>query len=100
VGRARRREEVRRDGKGFVERDLVTGEHTFHALPKTRDHIDLRSTLGMTAEELSTALDELLDDAWPDMAIARVVITGCSLDVQKAVSSKLRRFKAARSTCS
>jgi hypothetical protein len=44
VGRALRREEVRRDGKGFVERDLVTGEHTFHSLPTSRDHIDLRST--------------------------------------------------------
>lgn len=84
------------DGKGFVERDLVTGEHTFHRLPKTRDHIDLAlDATGMTAEQLNTALDELLDDAWPDMTIARVVITGCPKSVQKAVSSKkLRTFKA------
>jgi exonuclease SbcD len=76
-------------GKGFVERDLVTGEHTFHSLPTTRDHIDLSLDAGgMGVEQLNTAMDELLDDAWPDMAIARVVITGCPLATQKAVSSK------------
>jgi exonuclease SbcD len=31
-------------GKGFVERNLVTGEHTFHALPKTAITSILRST--------------------------------------------------------
>lgn len=83
-------------GKGFIERNLVTGEHTFHQLPKSRDHIDLAiDATGMPAEELNKALDELLDDAWPDMAIARVVVTGCTQDLPRQVNSKmLRRFRA------
>lgn len=83
-------------GKGFVERDLVTGRHTFHPLPVTRDHIDLAlDATGMDSAELSGALRELLDDAWPDDAIARVTVTGCSIDVQRGVEPKLlREFKA------
>lgn len=79
-------------GKGFIERDLATGAQTFHPLPSSRDHIDLTlSAEGMTDTELSAALRELLDDAWVDDAIARVVVTDCPRDVQKAVDHKMVR---------
>ena len=41
-------------GKGFIERDLVTGEHRFHALPPARPLIDLPpvTARGMSAAEL------------------------------------------------
>ena len=42
------------DGKGFIERDLATGEHTFHALPPSRPLIDLPpiNARGLTAAEI------------------------------------------------
>jgi DNA repair protein SbcD/Mre11 len=42
------------DGKGFIERDLVTGRHTYHTLPSARLLIDLPpiNARGMTAAEI------------------------------------------------
>lgn len=82
-------------GKGFVERDLVTGQQTFHALPRSREHIDLTlSAEGMTNTDLSAALKELLDDAWVFDAIVRVIVTDCPQDVSRAVDHKMiKEFK-------
>jgi exonuclease SbcD len=42
-------------GKGIIEHDLVTGEHTFHSLPPTREFVDLPavSARGLTTEEVN-----------------------------------------------
>lgn len=83
-------------GKGFIERNLVTGEHTFHPLPRSRDYIDLTlSAEGMTAAELSEAIRDILDDAWPDDAVTRLVVTECPREVSRNVDGKVvRQFKA------
>jgi hypothetical protein len=41
-------------GKGFIERDLATGEHTFHVLPPSRPVIDLPAinARGLTVAEI------------------------------------------------
>ncbi len=45
-------------GKGFVERDLATGAHTFHPLPAARALVDLPSFSGreLTVAELDAAI--------------------------------------------
>jgi DNA repair exonuclease SbcCD nuclease subunit len=51
------------DGKGIIERDLVTGEHTFHTLPKTRLLFDLPpiNARGMTAIEIDEKIRAAVD---------------------------------------
>lgn len=82
-------------GKGFVEHDLDTGAHTFHPLPRTRDHIDeTMSAHGLTPAELNVAIAEKLDDMHPDMAITRLVITDCPRNLWREVDQKvIRPFK-------
>ena len=45
-------------GKGIIERDLATGTHVFHALPASREFVDLPpiSARGMTTDELNDAI--------------------------------------------
>lgn len=51
------------DGKGFVERDLATGGHTFHALPPARPLIDLPpvSARGLSAAEVDERIRATID---------------------------------------
>lgn len=83
------------DGKVFVEHNLETGEHTLHPLPH-RDHLDLKlSAHGLSAEELSVAMREVLDDAHPDATVTRFVVTDCPREVSAKVDHKmLREFKS------
>ena len=76
-------------GKGFIERDLVSGRHTFHALPPTRPLLDLPpiSAAGLSAAELDErirALVEAIDDGIDDK-IVRVTIR----DVQRHIAREL-----------
>jgi hypothetical protein len=50
-------------GKGFIERDLATGEHRFHALPVARVLLDLPpvSAAGLTAAEVDARIAEAVD---------------------------------------
>ncbi|MGH7616306.1 MAG: hypothetical protein ACREPM_03685, partial [Gemmatimonadaceae bacterium] len=50
-------------GKGFVERDLATGEHKFHALPASRPLIDLPpiSARELTAAEIDEKIRAAID---------------------------------------
>lgn len=82
-------------GKGFAERNLLTGEQTFHALPRSRDFLDLTlSADGMSAEDLSAALRELLEDAHPDETVCRVVVTECERETSHGIDAKMiREFK-------
>jgi DNA repair exonuclease SbcCD nuclease subunit len=51
------------DGKGFVERDLATGAHTFHALPPARPLVDLPpvSARGLSAAEVDERIRTTID---------------------------------------
>jgi hypothetical protein len=51
------------EGKGFVERDLATGAHTFHALPPARPLIDLPpvSARGLSAAEVDERIRATID---------------------------------------
>jgi exonuclease SbcD len=79
-------------GKGIVERDLVTGEHTFHPLPRSRDYVDVPtfSALGMTSEEINSAIRDALD-AVPggiEGKIVRLVVTECPRQASAALDQK------------
>ena len=52
-------------GKGFIERDLVTGAHRFHPVPPSRPLVDLEpiDASGMGAAELDAALRARVDTA-------------------------------------
>lgn len=76
-------------GKGFVERDLRTGAHTFHPLPRVREFLDVRlSANGLTGAELTQLLR---DEVWPDNAVVRVTVDDCLKDTQHGVDAKLIR---------
>ena len=65
-------------GKGFIEHDLETGEHTFHRLTPSRDFVDLRpiSARGLTTEEVNEAI-AMVVEACPggiDDKVVRLVI--------------------------
>ena len=51
------------EGKGFVEHDLATGAHTFHALPPARPLIDLPpvSARGLSAAEVDERIRATID---------------------------------------
>src|SRR5262249_30830988 len=50
-------------GKGFVERNLATGEHTFHALPASRPLIDLKPIAArpLTAAEIDEKIRAVVE---------------------------------------
>jgi DNA repair protein SbcD/Mre11 len=50
-------------GKGFIERDLVTGEHTFHALQPSRPLIDLPqiNARNLVAGEIDDRIRSIVD---------------------------------------
>lgn len=54
---------VRGGGKGFIERDLETGRHSFHPLPASRPLVDLPpiSAVGLSAAELDERLQAIVD---------------------------------------
>lgn len=85
-------------GKGFIERDLVTGGHKFHALQPARPLIDLpqlRAT-GMNAEELSAAIAQVVESCpgGVDNKIVRLVARDVSRHVMRNVDTKpLREFR-------
>jgi len=53
---------VRGGGKGFIERDLASGRHTFHPLPASRPLVDLPpiSATGLSAAELDARLSAIV----------------------------------------
>jgi hypothetical protein len=80
------REEVLRngaapgEGKGFIEHDLATGAHRFHAVPVARRLLDLPAidASGCTTEEVDARIAATLADAGAalDDAIVRLVVRG------------------------
>lgn len=83
-------------GKGFAERDLVTGEQTFHPLPASRAIIDLSpiDAMGMGAAEIDTVLRETLESCDMDDKVVRLVVRDVSPEVVRALDQRaLREFR-------
>jgi DNA repair protein SbcD/Mre11 len=77
-GELREEREARLPGKGFVERDLETGAHTFHPVAPARPLIDLPvlDAAGLTAREIDQAVAQAVDGIEGGItdAIVRLVV--------------------------
>lgn len=86
-------------GKGFIERDLATGAHTFHPLPPSRAHIDLGSidATGLLASDVDAAIAAAVE-SFPggiSGAVVRLLVHSIPAKVSHALDRKaLRTFKA------
>jgi DNA repair protein SbcD/Mre11 len=87
---------LRVEGKGIIERDLVTGAHTFHSLQPSRAHIDLGAidASGMAAADVDAAILERVA-SMTDGAVARLLVHSIRPDVIHALDRKaIRQLKA------
>jgi exonuclease SbcD len=85
-------------GKGFIERDLISGRHRFHALPPTRPLLDLPpiSAVGLTATELDERIHALVDgiEDGIDDKIVRVTIRDVPRHIARELDHKtIRDYK-------
>jgi DNA repair exonuclease SbcCD nuclease subunit len=85
-------------GKGLIERDLVTGAHTFHPLPPSRPLVDLRviDARGMSSAELDAAIRERVESVPDgiDDKIVRLVVRDVPRHVARELDHKaLREYK-------
>lgn len=76
-------------GKGIIEYDMATGEHTFHVLPVVRRWVDLRplSARGMSAPELDAAIASAI--AQCDGGIDDCVVRLLARDVPRHIAREL-----------
>jgi exonuclease SbcD len=85
-------------GKGIIEHDLATGQHTFHHLPPTRGFVDLPalSARGLTTEEVNTRVLAAID-ACPggiDDQVVRLVVRDLPRHITRQLDHKqLREFR-------
>jgi DNA repair exonuclease SbcCD nuclease subunit len=85
-------------GKGFIERDLVSGEHTYHPLPTSRPLLELPEIVarGMSAAELDAAIRSTVEQApgGIDEKIVRLVVRDVPRHIARELDHKaLREFK-------
>jgi DNA repair protein SbcD/Mre11 len=85
-------------GKGFIEFDLDTGAHTFHALDASRQLVDLSAVVarGLTAAELDAAIKNVVDQCpgGIDDKIVRLVVRDVPRHVARELDQKvLREYK-------
>lgn len=86
------------DGKGFVERDLATGTHTFHSLPPARPLIDLPpvSARGLSAPEVDDRIRATID-AYPggiEEKIVRLLVRDVPRHIARELDHKaIREYK-------
>jgi DNA repair exonuclease SbcCD nuclease subunit len=85
-------------GKGFIERDLVTGSHTFHELPASRPLVDLKriSATGLTVGDIDQKIRAGIDAYRPgiDDKIVRLVVTDIPRHVARELDHKaIRDYK-------
>ena len=85
-------------GKGFIERDVVTGRHKFHALPPTRPLLDLPpiAATGLSALELDDRIQALVDgvEGGIDDKIVRVTIRDVPRHIARELDHKtIRDYK-------
>ncbi len=89
------REEVQRNGsvagqgKGFIEHNLLTGEHSFHPVAPARRLLDLPSidASGKTAQELDALIASAIDTAGDtlDNAVVRLVVRNVTRHVVRTL---------------
>lgn len=84
-------------GKGIVERDLVTGAHTFHPLPRTRVFVDLPpiSAAGLGAPAVSALIAEAVASiGGVDDKCVRLKVYDIERSVKSGLDHKmLRQFR-------
>ena len=90
--------------KGFIEHDLATGTHTFHALPPSRVYVDLPAidALELTAAQLNAAIDAAVEgyqghdgiDGGIDNAVVRLVVRNVSRELDHELErTAIRTYK-------
>jgi hypothetical protein len=85
-------------GKGFIERDLATGAHTFHSLAAARPLVDLPrlDASGMTAADADAAILARVESCAGgiDGKIVRLVVLNLPRDVSRSLDHRaLRELK-------
>jgi hypothetical protein len=85
-------------GKGFIEQDLETGEHTFHSMPPVRPLIDLPpvSARGLTVAEVDERIRSTIEqcEGGVDDKIVRLVVGALARHIARGLGHKaLREFK-------
>jgi exonuclease SbcD len=85
-------------GKGFVERDLATGTHTFHELTPSRPIVELKriSAAGLTVAEIDSKIRAAIEAfrAGIDDKIVRLVVTDIPRHVARELDHKsIRDYK-------
>lgn len=84
--------------KGFIEHDLSTGEHRFHAVELNRSVVDIPMIhgIGMSAEELNAAIREAVESCDDGIAenIVRLIVRDVPRSVLREIDHKaLREYK-------
>jgi DNA repair exonuclease SbcCD nuclease subunit len=85
-------------GKGFVERNLATGEHIFHVLDPVRPLIDFEPVRarGLTAAELDAKIKDAVEscDGGIDDKVVRLVVFDVSRHIARDLDHKtIRDYK-------
>jgi exonuclease SbcD len=88
-GEAHEQDKADVHGKGFVERNLETGQHTFHVFTPNRPLVDLEPVRarGLTAEELDAKIKAAVEscDGGIDDKVVRLVV----FDVPRHIAREL-----------
>jgi hypothetical protein len=85
-------------GKGIIEHDLATGQHTFHPIAPTRQFVDLPviSARGLTTEEMNDRILSVVE-ALPggiDDKVVRLVVRDMPRHITRQLDHKqLREFR-------
>jgi DNA repair exonuclease SbcCD nuclease subunit len=85
-------------GKGFVERNLATGEHTFHVVPSARVFLDLAPIQGrtLTPVELDERIRATVEKVKGgiDNKVVRLIVRDVSRQVARELDQRaIREFK-------
>jgi DNA repair exonuclease SbcCD nuclease subunit len=85
-------------GKGLIEHDLSTGEHTFHPLAPSREFIDLPiiSARGLTTEEVDALIRDAIDrcPGGIDDKVVRLVVRDMPRHITRQLDHKaLREYR-------
>lgn len=84
--------------KGFIERNLETGEHAFHVIEPSRAFIDLPpiAALDLTAEQLGAAIIERMESVEIHDAIVRLTVNDVLREVEREVDLRIiKRYQRA-----
>ena len=97
-GELREEAELGIPGKGFIEYDLESGEHTFHPLPGIRPFVDIRplSARGLTSLELDDMIRDRLSECAGgiDNKVVRLVVRDVPRHIARELdNSAIRNYK-------